>query len=206
IVPTAIRFVDIAGLVRGASKGEGLGNKFLSHIREVDAIAHVVRCFEDENITHVDGRVDPVSDVKTIHTELVLTDVESVSRRLDKAHKQSKSGSATEKAAVVVCERLLAHLDTGAPARTCKLESEAEEEVIRDLHLLTSKPTFYVANVDEDSIGEVHKNAHYQALVKFAEAEGAQVVPICAALEEQISELDPADRPEFLESAGLEEA
>lgn len=206
LVPTAIRFVDIAGLVRGASKGEGLGNKFLSHIREVDAIAHVVRCFEDENITHVDGRVDPVSDVETIHTELVLTDVESVSRRLDKARKQSKSGSATEKAALIVCERLLAHLDQGAPARTFALLGELEEEVVRDLHLLTKKPTFYVANVDEASVSDVENNHHYQALLKYAEVEGSEVVPICAALEEQIAELNPEDRPDFLESAGLEEA
>ncbi len=205
LVPTSIRFVDIAGLVRGASKGEGLGNKFLSHIREVDAIAHVVRCFEDENITHVDGRIDPVSDVETIHTELALKDVETVSKRLDKARKQSKSGDAKEKAAVSVCERLAAHLDEGKPARSCGIENDTEREVVDELQLLTMKPTFYVANVDEDSIADVASNKYYQALLAHAESEGAKVVPICAALEEQISELDPADRPEFLESAGLSE-
>lgn len=205
LVPTTIRFVDIAGLVKGASKGEGLGNKFLSHIREVDAIAHVVRCFEDENITHVDGRIDPVSDVETIHTELALKDVETVAKRLDKARKQSKSGDAKEKVALAVCERIAAHLDTGKPARSCPLESDAEKEVIDELQLLTMKPTFYVANVDEASIADVENNKFYRALRAHAEAEGAKVVPICAALEEQIAELEPADRPDFIESAGLSE-
>jgi len=205
LVPTAIRFVDIAGLVRGASTGEGLGNKFLSHIREVDALAHVVRSFEDENVTHVDGKVDPVGDVETIHTELALKDVETVAKRLDRARKQSKGGDATEKAAVIVCERLLAHLDAGKPARSCALESEVEKSIVAELQLLTQKPTFYVANVDEASVADVKSNKHYVALLAHAEAEGAKVVPICAALEEQIAELDPADRPEFLESAGLKE-
>jgi GTP-binding protein YchF len=206
LVPTSIRFVDIAGLVRGASKGEGLGNQFLSHIREVDAIAHVVRCFEDENVTHVDGRIDPVGDIETIHTELALKDADTVAKRLDKARKQSKGGDPKERAAVAVCERLAAHLDEGKPARSCPFESDTEREVIAELQLLTSKPTFYVANVDEESVGEVDNNKHYQALLKYAEGEGAKVVPICAALEAQIAELDPEDRPEFLQSAGLEEA
>lgn len=205
LVPTSIRFVDIAGLVRGASKGEGLGNQFLSHIREVDAIAHVVRCFEDENITHVDGRIDPVGDVETIHTELALKDHDTVSKRLDKGRKQAKSGDPKEKAAVSACEKLLAHLDEGKPARSLELDSDGEKEVIADLQLLTAKPTFYVANVDEDSVAHVESNPFYQALVKHAQAEGARVVSICAALEEQIAELDPDDRPEFLESAGLAE-
>src|SRR5690606_29644082 len=183
--------------VRGASKGEGLGNQYLSHIREVGAIAHVVRCFEDENITHVDGRIDPVGDVETIHTELALKDADTVAKRLDKARKQSKSGDAKEKAAFALCERLAAHLDLGKPARSCEVQNDAEREVLDDLQLLTAKPTFYVANVDEASIGSVEDNKFYQALVKYAETEGAKVVPICAALEEQISELEPADRPEF---------
>ncbi len=204
-VPTSIRFVDIAGLVRGASKGEGLGNQFLSHIREVDAIAHVVRCFEDENVTHVDGRIDPVSDIETIHTELALKDADTVSKRLEKARKQSKSGDTKERAALSACERLAAHLDQGRPARSCEFDNEAEQEVIDELQLLTSKPTFYVANVDEDSVASVDSNRFYQALVEHANAEGARVVPICAALESQIAELDPEDRPEFLESAGLAE-
>jgi ribosome-binding ATPase len=205
-VPTSIRFVDIAGLVRGASKGEGLGNQFLAHIREVDAIAHVVRCFEDENVTHVEGRVSPVSDVETIHTELGLKDLDTVTKRLDRARRQSKGSDAKEKLAVLVCERLVAHLDAGKPARTFELSGEGEVEVVSEMQLLTSKPTFYVANVDEGSIANVEKNEHYKALRAHAESEGAEVVAICAALEAQIAELDPADRPEFLESAGLTEA
>ena len=202
---TAIRFVDIAGLVRGASKGEGLGNQFLSHIREVDAIAHVVRCFTDENVTHVEGRVDPVADVQTIETELCLKDLDTVTKRLERARRQSKGGDPKEKLAVALCERLTAHLDQGKPARLFALEDDKEREVMRDLQLLTNKPIFYVANVDEAALGNLDENPHYRALVEFAEKEQAPVVPICAALEAQIAELDPADRPEFLESAGLEE-
>lgn len=204
-VPTSIQFVDIAGLVRGASKGEGLGNQFLSHIREVDAIAHVVRCFDDENVVHVDGKVDPVADVATINTELCLKDLDSTTRRSDKAIKQSKGGDAREKAAVALFERLIPHLDAGKPVRSFERISEVEEELIRELALLTDKPTFYVANVDENSIASVESNTHVQALRKLAAEENAKVVPICAALEAQIAELDEADRPEFLESVGLSE-
>ena len=156
VVPTTIQFVDIAGLVRGASKGEGLGNQFLSHIREVDAIAHVVRCFTDENVTHVDGRVDPAADVATIHTELCLKDLETVQKRLDRAQKQSKGGDAVERLAIGVCEKLVAHLDAGKPARSCGIEGEKETELVRLMQLLTMKPVFYVANVDEASLGELH--------------------------------------------------
>src|SRR5450432_876051 len=148
-VPTSIRFVDIAGLVRGASKGEGLGNQFLSHIREVDAVAHVVRCFVDDNVTHVEGKVDPIADVSTIQTELCLKDLDTVTKRLDKARRQSKGGDPMEKVAVTLCERLVPHLDAMKPARTFPLEGEKEEIVLRDMQLLTAKPTFYVANVDE---------------------------------------------------------
>ena len=204
-MPATIRFVDIAGLVRGASKGEGLGNQFLANIREVDAIAHVVRCFEDENITHVEGRVSPVSDVETIQTELCLKDYESVTKRLERATKQSKGGDATEKAALALCDRLLPHLDKLLPVRQFATESEVETQVVRDMQLLTSKPVFYVANVDEAALGNLEGNPHYVALRELAQRESAPVVVICAALEEQISELDPADRPEFLESAGLAE-
>jgi GTP-binding protein YchF len=203
-VPTSIRFVDIAGLVRGASKGEGLGNQFLSHIREVDAVAHVVRCFEDENVVHVEGRVDPVADIATIQTELCLKDLDTASKRLDRARKQSKGGDALEKLAVGLCERLTAHLDQGKPARSLAVD-EKEVEILRDMQLLTSKRMFYVANVDEASLGKLEGNAHYQTLKRFADDEGAPVVPICAALEAQIAELEPADRPEFLLSVGLEE-
>jgi len=203
-VPTSIRFVDIAGLVRGASKGEGLGNQFLSHIREVDAVAHVVRCFEDENVVHVENKVDPVADIATIQTELCLKDLDTASKRLDRARKQSKGGDAIEKLAVGLCERLVPHLDQGKPARTLVVD-EKEKDLLRDMQLLTSKRMFYVGNVDENSLGKLDANPHYQALLKFAKDEGALVVPICAQLEAQIAELDPADRPEFLESVGLVE-
>jgi GTP-binding protein YchF len=204
ITPTTIRFVDIAGLVRGASKGEGLGNQFLAHIREVDAIAQVVRCFEDDNITHVANRIDPVSDVETIETELCLKDLDTATKRLDRAQKQSKSGDPKEVLAARVLDALVKHLDAGQPARTLPLD-EKEAAIVADLQLLTQKPTFFVANVDEASLGRLDQNRHYQALRALAESRGSRVVPICAALEAQIAELDPADRPEFLASAGLSE-
>ncbi|MFO7181041.1 MAG: redox-regulated ATPase YchF [Pseudomonadota bacterium] len=203
-VPATIRFVDIAGLVRGASRGEGLGNQFLSHIREVDAVAHVVRCFTDENVVHVEGRVDPVADVATIATELCLKDLDTVNKRLERARKQSKGGDPTEKLAVTLCERLAQHLDHGKPARSFAFD-EKEREIVRELHLLTQKPTFYVANVDEQSLGNLSANPYYTALAAFAAEENTPVVPICASLEAQIAELDPAERPEFLKSVGLEE-
>jgi GTP-binding protein YchF len=204
-IPATIRFVDIAGLVRGASKGEGLGNQFLANIRETDAIAHVVRCFDDDNVTHVEGKVNPVSDVETINTELCLKDLDSVTKRVDRARKQSKGGDPIEKAAVSLCERLLVHLGEGRPARSFEIEGENESKVFRDLQLLTAKPTFYVANVAEDSLAKLDENSHYKALAALAATEKANVVPICAALESQIAELDPADRPAFLEEAGLKE-
>lgn len=204
-IPATIRFVDIAGLVRGASKGEGLGNQFLANIREVDAVAHVVRCFVDDNVTHVEGRVDPISDVETINTELCLKDVDTVTKRLERARKQSKGGDTVEKAAVGLCEALLAHLDQGAPARTYACSGDVEEKILREMQLLTRKSTFYVANVDEDSLDDVEANPHYAALKRLADAENSRIVPICASLECQIAELEPQDRPEFLESAGLTE-
>jgi GTP-binding protein YchF len=202
---TTIHFVDIAGLVRGASKGEGLGNQFLSHIREVDAIAHVVRCFDDSNVVHVEGKIDPVSDVATIQTELCLRDLDTVSRRLDRARKQSKGGDPLERLAIGVCERLSALLDQGKPARSLEPADDKEREIIRDMQLLTTKRAFYVANVDEGSLGQLEKNRHYQALSNFAAEERTPVVPICAALEAQIAELLPEERPEFLASVGLAE-
>ncbi|MGC4092380.1 MAG: redox-regulated ATPase YchF [Polyangiaceae bacterium] len=203
-VPTSIRFVDIAGLVRGASKGEGLGNQFLSHIREVDAVAHVVRCFVDENVTHVENRIDPVADVATIETELCLKDLDTANKRLDRARKQSKGGDPIEKLASTMCERLVAHLDQGKPARTFEV-SDKEAEILKEMSLLTAKPMFYVANVDEGSLSALDKNPHFQALSAHAASEKTPIVPICAALEAQIAELEPADRPEFLQSAGLDE-
>jgi GTP-binding protein YchF len=207
IVPTAIEFVDIAGLVRGASKGEGLGNQFLSHIREVDAIVQVARCFEDPNVIHVENRVDPVGDISTVTTELCLKDMETVGKRLDKARKMAKANLPIEKLATEMCEPLMKHLDEGKPARSFKLPDHVDALVImRDMQLLTAKPSFYVANVDEGSLGALEKNHHYMALKALADAEGAPIVPVCAAIEAQIAELEPQDRAEFLESVGLKEA
>jgi GTP-binding protein YchF len=205
-VPTSLRFVDIAGLVRGASKGEGLGNQFLANIRETDAIAHVVRCFVDDNVTHVEGRVDPVADIQTIQTELILRDLDSVTKRLDKARKMAKGGSPLERAALTMCERLSEHLNAGKLANSFSADGASEEEVLQELQLLTSKRMFYVANVDETSLGALDANPYLAALRQHAASEGAQVVPICAKLEAQIAELDPEERPEFLKEAGLKEA
>ena len=159
ILPTTINFVDIAGLVRGASKGEGLGNQFLSHIREADAIVQVARCFEDANVVHVDNKVDPVADVSTVTTELCLKDLETVNKRLDKARKMAKSNDPKEKLAAEVCEVLAKHLDEAKPARTCKLPDSPEgQAIVKEMHLLTIKPSFYIANIDEGSIANLDGN------------------------------------------------
>ena len=210
IVPTTINFVDIAGLVRGASKGEGLGNQFLSHIRECDAIVQVGRCFEDPNVIHVENRVDPVADIATVTLELCLKDLETVNKRLDRARKMLKSNDPKEKLAATVCEEIAKHLDEGKPARTLVnaaswSENPDAQVIVRELFLLTAKPAFYIANIDEGTIGNLSGNKHYAALEALATSEGTFVVPVCAALESQIAELDPSDRPEFLSSAGLEE-
>ncbi len=206
IVPTHVNFVDIAGLVRGASKGEGLGNQFLSHIREVDAIVQVARCFEDSNVIHVENRVDPVGDIATVTTELCLKDLETVQKRLDRARKMLKGQNPIEKLAVEICEPLAKHLDDGKPARTFPLPEHNDTPVVmREMQLLTAKPAFYVANVDEGSLTNLEGNKHYMALKAHADAEGAPIVAVCAALEEQIAQLEPADRPAFLEAAGLTE-
>ncbi len=206
IVPATIDFVDIAGLVRGAHKGEGLGNQFLAHIREVDAIVQVARCFEDANIVHVESRIDPVADVETVTTELCLKDLETVNKRADRARKMLKANAPLDKLALDICEALGAHLDQGKPARTYLVPDHAEAAaIVREMHLLTAKPTFFIANVDEASLANLQANAHYRALEAYVEALGSRVVPICAALEAQIAELEPADRPDFLSSAGLSE-
>jgi len=206
IVPATIDFVDIAGLVRGAHKGEGLGNQFLAHIREVDAVVQVARCFEDSNVVHVENRVDPVADIATVTTELCLKDLETVAKRGERARKLLKTNSALEKLALELCEALAKHLDEGKPARTFRLPDHVDAPgIVREMHLLTAKPCFYIANVDEGSIGRLEKNPHYERLRNLSEAEGTAVVPICAALEAQIAELEPAERPEFLASAGLRE-
>ena len=206
ILPTTIDFVDIAGLVRGAHKGEGLGNQFLAHIREVDAIVNVARCFEDENVVHVENRVDPVADVEIVLVELCLRDVDTVQKRGDRARKNLKANLAIDKLTVELCDGLLAHLNEGKPARTFVLPDSADAPlVLRDLQLLTAKPTFFVANVDEGSLANPAANPHWVKLRAYAETQHAPLVTVCAALEAQITELDPADRPDFLAAAGLEE-
>ncbi len=201
VVPTTVEFVDIAGLVAGASKGEGLGNKFLSHIREVDAIAHVVRCFENDDIVHVAGRVDPANDIETINTELALADLDSVERALQKAAKSAKTG---EKDAIKqrdLLERVRAQLDAGKPVRALGLDAN-ERLLLRDLHLLTDKPVMYVANVDESGFTD---NPRLDRVRELARAEGSVVVPVCAAIEAEIAQLEEADRADFLKELNLAE-
>ena len=201
VIPTAVEFVDIAGLVAGAAKGEGLGNKFLAHIREVDAIAHVVRCFENPDVIHVNNKVDPIADIDTIDTELALADLESVEKALQRAERNAKSGDKDAKVRVEVLGRVRAGLDEGKPVRALGL-SDDDKAVIRDLFLLTTKPVMYVANVLEDGF---ENNPHLDAVRARAEAGGAQVVPVSAAIEEELSQLDDADRDTFLADLGLEE-
>jgi ribosome-binding ATPase len=205
IVPTTLQFVDIAGLVRGASKGEGLGNQFLANIREVDAIAHVVRCFEDANVVHVEGRIDPSSDIATIDTELGLADLQTLDKRIQRAQKSMKGPEAkTEKLVLDLCQRIVKGLDSGTPVRAQGLTDD-ERALIADMHLLTSKKVFFVANVAEKQLGSIDSDAHVAALRKVAAAEQAPVVVICAAAEAEIALLDKESQPEFLQSLGLDE-
>ncbi|SMO68638.1 redox-regulated ATPase YchF [Melghirimyces algeriensis] len=203
VIPTSFQFTDIAGLVKGASKGEGLGNQFLSHIREVDAIIHVVRCFEDENITHVSGQVDPVGDMETINLELVLADLESVERRLDRVLRQKKSGDGEAIKEHEVLEKIHQALAEGRPARQLKLEEE-ELKRIRSLNLLTLKPMLYAVNVSEEDVVNPHENPHVKAVQEQAVSEGAEVVPISAQLEAEIVELEGEERTQFLQDLGLD--
>ena len=201
IVPTVVEFVDIAGLVAGASQGEGLGNQFLSHIRETDAIAHVVRCFEDENVVHVDGRIDPIGDIATINTELALADLESVTKQLDKQQRKAKSGDKDAQAIADVLQRIHDHLADGNPVRTMSF-SDAEQRIVQNLFLLTSKPKMYIANVSEGTLAD---NPHVDAVRELAGAEGAEVVVICGALEAELVALEPEDQAEMLSEYGLHE-
>jgi GTP-binding protein YchF len=201
IVPAAVEFVDIAGLVAGASKGAGRGNQFLSHIREVDAIAHVVRCFESSDIIHVAGKVDPLSDIETIDTELALADLGTLDKALERAAKASKSGDKEAIRKRDLLERVRAHLDRARPVRALKF-SEEELRDIRELHLLTAKPVMYAANVAENGFED---NPHLKAVEKHAVAEGAVVVPVCAAIEAEIAQLEENERAEFLAELGLME-
>jgi GTP-binding protein YchF len=201
VVPTTIEFVDIAGLVEGASKGEGLGNQFLANIRETDAIAHVVRCFENDDIIHVAGKVDPLSDIEVINTELALADLDSVEKALHRYAKVAKSGDKDAKAKVALLEQVQAKLNENIPVRALGLDEE-QRKLLRELFLLTAKPTMYIANVAED--GFVN-NPLLDKVKQLAAAEGAVVVPVCAAIEAELSELSDAERDEFLQELGLAE-
>jgi len=202
--PAVIEFVDIAGLVKGASKGEGLGNKFLSNIREVDAIVHVVRCFESTDIIHVEGSVDPVRDIETINLELIFSDIEIATRRLDKASKALK-GDKSMQGEVNFLKRLIEHLEQGLPARSVEITDDSELEILNTTSLLSAKPVIYACNMsEEDFKGGIDSNAHYASVKDIAEREKAEILPICAALEAEISSLEDDEKVLFLEELGLE--
>lgn len=205
ILPAVVEFYDIAGLVRGASKGEGLGNKFLSHIREVEAIVHVVRCFEDSNIVHVEGNVDPIRDIETINLELIFSDMEVLDRRIDRTKKAARSGDKKAQEELSFMERLKAHLEAFKPARTIEM-NENEQEMLKQFFLLTSKPVIYVANLSEDDIINGYEdNKLLQRVIEFAKNENSEVIPLCAKLEEEISMLEDDEKQEFLNDYGLDE-
>ena len=202
ILPTTMEFVDIAGLVAGASKGEGLGNQFLSHIRETDAIAQVVRCFENDDVVHVAGKISPADDIEIINTELILADLEAVEKAVDRVSRVAKSGNKEAIAQKKVFEKLAAHLGEGRSARSCEL-GEDEGKLINELRLITIKPLMFIANVAEDGF---ENNPHLEVVRELAAAENAEVVPVCAALETEIAELDEDEKGEFLAEMGLDEA
>ena len=203
VTPTTIEFVDIAGLVKGASHGEGLGNKFLSHIREVDAIVHVVRCFEDENIIHVDGSIDPARDIETINLELIFADMETVQRRKDKATKNFRGGDKKAGVEMELADRLYAHLESGKPARTCEMDAD-EQEIVDSWFLLTTKPVIYAANIAEDALGQdVSEIPGFDKVQAIAKSENAEVLVISAAIEEEIAQMDAEEKAEFLEELGI---
>lgn len=201
ILPTTVEFVDIAGLVKGAAQGEGLGNKFLSHIRETDAIVHVVRCFEDDNVTHVSGKISPLEDIEIIHTELALADLETIDKAILRTQKVAKSGDKNAISELALLNRIKEQLNQGKPARALSISKE-EQPFVKSLHLLTLKPTLYVANVAESGF---KNNPMLDAVVKIAAEENARVVVICAAIEAEIAELDEADKKVFLEEMQLSE-
>ena len=200
-IPTTMEFVDIAGLVAGASKGEGLGNKFLANIRETDAIAQVVRCFEDDNIVHVAGKVDPINDIEVVNTELALADLESVEKGIHRVSKVAKSGDKDAKSKLVVLEKAKAHLDEGNMVRALDLDEDERAELY-DLHLLTIKPTMYIANVAEDGFTN---NPYLDVIQELAAKEGSEVVAVCAAIESELIELEEEEQKVFLDELGLEE-
>jgi GTP-binding protein YchF len=205
IIPTVTEFVDIAGLVKGASKGEGLGNKFLVHIREVDAIVHVVRCFLDSNVTHVEGDIGPSRDIETINMELILADMETMEKRIDRTRKMLKNQDKKNEAELVILERIQAALNAGKPARSVNIEPE-EIELIKDINLLTLKPVLYVANVSEDDLPEATGNTLVEEVKKIALAENSEVIVVCAKIEAEIAELEDEEKVEFLADLGLKES
>ena len=202
VIPTTVEFTDIAGLVAGASKGEGLGNQFLANIRETDAIAHVVRCFEDENVTHVSDQINPTADIDTINTELALADLETIEKNLDRVSRVAKSGEKEAQDQVTLLEKVKSHLDEANPVRPLELYKE-ERASLYPLHLLTAKPIMYIANVDENGF---ENNPHLQAVEKIAISEKAEIVTICNKLEAEIAELEDNEKYEFLHDLGMKEA
>ena len=204
-IPALIEFYDIAGLVKGASKGEGLGNKFLSHIREVEAIVHVVRCFEDTNVIHVEGSVDPLRDIETINFELIFSDMETIERRMDRNKKSARSGDKRALEESILMERIYNHLESGKLVRTLEMTAD-ELETVKPFFLLTSKPVLYAANLNEDDLSNGYEdNIYLNKVIELAKAEGSEVIPICAKIEEEISTLDEEEKILFLNDYGLEE-
>ena len=204
ITHAIIEFVDIAGLVKGASKGEGLGNKFLSHIREVDSIAQVVRCFENPNVVHVDGSIDPLRDIETINLELIFADIETLDKRLDRARKALKADKKAQ-AEIDVLEKLKTALEAGKCARTVELNEE-ESELIKDTFLLTMKPTLYIANVSEEQLQDAQNDENVKRVMEYAKSEGAEVIPLCIKIEEELASLEEQDKKEMLDALGLNES
>ncbi len=205
VVPATIEFVDIAGLVKGASRGEGLGNKFLSHIREVDAIVHVVRCFEDPDIVHVDGSVSPLRDIETINLELIFSDLEILERRIEKTKKMLKSGDKKFLEEMEIYEKIKETLESGKPARSIPFAPQ-QQEIADQLFLLTSKPVLYAANISEEDLSSAEENDMVKAVREYAASEGSEVIVICARIEEEIAQLDDEERKAFLEELGLKES
>ena len=204
ITPAVVEFVDIAGLVKGASKGEGLGNKFLSHIRETDAICEVVRCFEDSNVVHVDGSVDPIRDIETINLELIFADIETIEKRLEKARKMLKADKKYQ-TEINLLERIKLALENGMPARQLEY-NEDEQEMLKEMFLLTTKPIIYIANVSEEQLSDSENDENVKKVKEYAEKEKAEVIPLCVKIEEELSTLEDSDKKEMLEALGLEES
>ena len=204
ITPAVVEFVDIAGLVKGASKGEGLGNKFLSHIRETDAICEVVRCFEDSNVVHVDGNVDPIRDIETINLELIFADVETIEKRLEKAKKMLKADKKYQ-AEINLLEKIKQALENGMPARQLDY-NEDEKEMLKEMFLLTTKPIIYIANVSEEQLSDAQNDDNVKKVKEYAAKEKAEVIPLCVKIEEELSALDENDKKEMLEALDLKES